>query len=206
MSKYSKTPWIVILGADGAGKSTVIDGLFSNLAEQNVEVLYQHWRPTLNRKATGEGCTVEDPHALPPRGICGSWTRIIALLVVWKLSFLGELRRSRKQGKFVIFDRYYGDLIIDPRRYRYGGGEIFAKLVFKLMPQPDLVILLDGSAEVFYQRKPEVELNVLKSIVEKYRNYVTDLELGTIIDAELPVAEVVEQVTSEVNNLLKNEV
>ena len=66
MSKLSKMPWIVFLGADGAGKSTVIDRVVVYLAERDVEVNDQHWRPTLREKQDDEGQVVDDPHALPP--------------------------------------------------------------------------------------------------------------------------------------------
>jgi len=56
----------------------------------------------------------------------------------------------------VICDRYYHDILIDPKRYRYGGPISVARLIGQLMPQPDLWVLLDASTEVLQARKQEV--------------------------------------------------
>jgi thymidylate kinase len=194
-------PWIVFLGADGAGKSTVIDRVTSYLCERGVEVNYQHWRPTLREKRDGKGQLVDDPHALPPRGKVESWGKVFILMAIWRYSFLTHLKVARQRGELIIFDRFYGDLLIDARRYRYGGGAWYAKMIFKLMPQPDLIFLLDADAEVLFQRKPEVELGELKHIVSRYRAYVVKHIKGRIINAEQAVDLVVEDVLTEVHGL-----
>lgn len=201
MSKLSKMPWIVFLGADGAGKSTVIDRVVVYLAERDVEVNDQHWRPTLREKQDDEGQVVDDPHALPPRGRVVSWARVLMLTAIWWLSFLTQLKRSRQKGELIIFDRYYGDLLVDPLRYRYGGGVWYAKMIFNLMPQPGLVFLLDADAEVLYQRKPEVELGELKNIVDRYRAYVDRHGKGQRINAEQTVDLVVKDVLDKMRGL-----
>jgi thymidylate kinase len=197
----NKMPWIVILGADGAGKSTVISKVVAYLGERNIQVNYQHWRPTIQKKQVTEGQVVTDPHALPPRGCVASWARVIILLVIWWYSFLHDIKISRKIGELVIFDRFYGDLLVDPRRYRYGGGAWYARMIFKMMPQPDLVILLAADAEVLYQRKPEVELGELHKIVARYRAYTDKHCKGRIINAEQTVDLVVADVLSELREL-----
>ena len=47
-------------------------------------------------------------------------------------------------------------MLVDPRRYRYGGAMWLARWVGKIIPKPDLWILLDAPAEVLQKRKQEV--------------------------------------------------
>lgn len=165
-------------------------------------MLYQHWRPVLDQNAKNNTTTVEDPHAQPSRSAVSSWARICILVSIWRLSFWGHLKKVRAAGKLIIFDRFYGDLLVDPKRYRYGGGRWFSSCAFKLMPKPNLVILLNARAEVLYARKPEVEIEELKRIVARYQKYVSSLKNGLVIDAEQSVEDVVKDVQSAVQNIL----
>jgi hypothetical protein len=56
----------------------------------------------------------------------------------------------------VQFDRYFHDVLVDPRRYRYGGPKWFAALLSRLLPEPDLVIVLDANEDLIFSRKTEL--------------------------------------------------
>ena len=45
----------------------------------------------------------------------------------------------------VLLDRCYHDLLVGPKRYGCGGPPCFARLVARVIPQPDLCIVLDVS-------------------------------------------------------------
>ena len=63
----------------------------------------------------------------------------------------------------MLFDRYHGDLLVDPRRYRYGGPMSLARLIVRFMPQPDLVFFLDATPEILLARKQEVSHAALEA-------------------------------------------
>ena len=191
MSGKNNMPWVAVLGADGSGKSTVIDGLIEHLASKKIDVVNQHWRPVLGGKDESDNGPVVDPHAQTPRGMVASMLKVGVLLVIWRLSFWGDIGKQRKQGKLVLFDRFYADLLNDPIRYRYGGSRVFASIVFKWMPKPDLIILLDAEAEVLYARKPEVEMGELKKIVSLYRDYIDNEKRGKLINSDQEVKKVI---------------
>lgn len=164
--------WIAFLGADGAGKSTVIDAVITDLEEKGVVVEYHHWKPVKHAKQEPkEGVTVDDPHNQKPRSIFMSWLKACGLVVQWRLRFSTNIWRSLNAGKLVLFDRFYDDMLVDYKRYRYHGGAGFAKWVFKLMPKPCAVIYLDADADILLGRKDEVPREVLVGIVEEYRKY-----------------------------------
>ncbi len=58
----------------------------------------------------------------------------------------------------MVFDRYLIDTVIDPKRYRYQGPSWVLRTVWRVVPKPDLVILLDAPAEVLHARKQEVPI------------------------------------------------
>lgn len=202
MSRKNNMPWVAILGADGSGKSTVIDGLIAHLETKKIGVEYQHWRPVLGGKSNKDSGPVVDPHAQVPRGMMASWVKILVLLFIWRCSFLGALGKHRNEGKLIIFDRFYADLLNDPIRYRYGGGRFFASLIFKLMPKPDLIVLLDAEAEILYARKPEVEIEELRRIVTRYRHYIKNKKQGLLVHSDQPVNKVISDVVDAVEKIL----
>jgi thymidylate kinase len=100
---------------------------------------------------------------------------------------------AKVQSTLVLFDRYYHDLLVDPRRYRYGGPMWLARLVGWLIPKPDIFILLDLPAEVAHARKPEVELDEAHRLRRRYLELAR--ELGAhVVDASRPLDEVVREV------------
>ena len=202
MSGKNNMPWVAVLGADGSGKSTVIDGLIEHLASKKIDVVNQHWRPVLGGKDESDNGPVVDPHAQTPRGMVASMLKVGVLLVIWRLSFWGDIGKQRKQGKLVLFDRFYADLLNDPIRYRYGGSRVFASIVFKWMPKPDLIILLDAEAEVLYARKPEVEMGELKKIVSLYRDYIDNEKRGKLINSDQEVKKVIADAVVAIEQVL----
>ena len=60
------------------------------------------------------------------------------------------------RSDFVQFDRYFHDVLVDSLRYRYGGPAWYAAFLCRLLPEPDLVILLDADADLIFARKSEL--------------------------------------------------
>lgn len=195
-------PWIAFLGADGSGKSTIIDAVMKHLEVMGIEVSYHHWRPVIGDKKA-DNTPVTDPHALPARGVISSWLRVVALTGIWWRSYFKQFAKLRKKRKFIIFDRFYEDLLVDPRRYRYGGGKVFAAFFFSFMPKPDLVMLLDADAEVLYARKPEVALERLRKIVTGYRSYIKTAKNGVLINSDQAVERVIAETIAKIDDLLE---
>ena len=78
----------------------------------------------------------DDPHGQPPRGLTASVLKLGWLWLNWWLAWFQTLRHGCRRG-YLIFDRYHGDLLVDPNRYRYGGPDWLAVLASRWMPQPD---------------------------------------------------------------------
>jgi thymidylate kinase len=107
------------------------------------------------------------------------------------LGYATDIYPSLARSTLVLFDRYYHDLIVDAKRYRYGGPMWAVQLVSRLIPRPDLVILLDAPPEVLYARKQEFPFAEARRQREAYLDLVKGLSNGYVIDASKPLDQVV---------------
>jgi thymidylate kinase len=109
--------FVVVMGPDGVGKSTLIEQLVEALEPAFGGHKRFHWRPMLlwRRKSTQD---TTKPHSLPPHGLWSSMARLWAHVLDYSLGYWVVIRPLLTRSHLVIFDRYYDDVLIDPTRYR----------------------------------------------------------------------------------------
>lgn len=184
---------IVVLGPDGAGKSSVILELLGKLAQGDRVVKMRHLKPFLISLQSGEpGAIVIDPHGKPSRSALLSIVKII----VWCLEEWYVTCFKDRNETLLIYDRYYHDLLIDPRRYRYGGPQWAAKIIGELIPQPKLWVLLDAPALVLQARKQEVTPEETSRQRQAYLAFVRKQKRYVIVDASQSLDRVVAELES----------
>ena len=180
---------VAFLGADGSGKSTVITALQAELAPTFSDIKYIHLRPTV-RTARAQEPPATDPHGQAPRSYLGSVAKMIYLLLAyiagWYVNVLPHLHRS----ELVIFDRYFHDTLVDPVRYRYAGPLWLVRLVGKLIPKPNLWILLDADPDILQSRKQEVSPQETSRQRNAYLALAQELPDFHIVDASRSPDEV----------------
>lgn len=187
-------PFIAFLGCDGSGKSTVIAGVTECLISSGIPVKTGHWRPTpFSIDSTAPRSAADAPHGEPPRGLASSVLKLAWLWINWWVAWFRYLGKERQQG-MLLFDRYHGDLLVDPRRYRYGGPMWMARAFSRLMPQPDHVFYLDAPPEVLLSRKQEVDSASLIRSRNAYLKLCSQSSCFHVIDASEPVETVVREV------------
>ena len=190
---------IVILGPDGAGKSSVIQGLIGRLEQDGRIVKMRHLKPQILLPRRGAAVMiVVDPHGKPPRSALTSVVKILVwLMEEWYANLFQDDRKT-----LLIYDRYYHDLLVDPLRYRYGGSMGAARLVGKMMPRPRLWLLLDAPAEILQARKQEVSLEETERQRSAYRAFVQGQKDHAIVDAAQPLDKVIADVERIVTRAL----
>jgi thymidylate kinase len=188
---FHKMPFIAFLGCDGSGKSAVIEAVTAVMEKQGHQVTRGHWRPAPFASPHKPTIAADDPHGLPPRGQLSSIVKLAWLWLNWWAGWFTTLRIASKNG-IVLFDRYHADLLVDSRRYRYGGPMCIARLASKCMPQPDLIIFLDASPEVLLARKQEVSSETLATSRTRYQCLCSSHSRFQVIDACHSLEDVIE--------------
>ena len=91
-----------------------------------------------------------------------------------------------------IRDRYYNDLLVDPKRYRLGITDWFVRVARFFIPKPDISLILTAEAQVIYNRKQEVSLIELKRQVKEYRSLSNNKDIINIDVNKSPEKIVIE--------------
>lgn len=183
---------VVFLGPDGCGKSSVVEQLQSRLSGtfRGVEVF--HLRPRWGRGGERIGPPVVDPHSLPSRGVVLSAVKLVYWALDYNLINLWRcLEWVTRSPRLIMFDRYYHDILVDPRRFRYGAPMWLARGFACLVPSPDLWIVLDAPADVIHSRKQEVSLAETERQCHAFRRLVDGLPNAHLVDATSSMNDVV---------------
>ena len=190
---------VVLLGPDGAGKSTTIDRVTDDVASLfpgGVEM------ETVAGFRTRPNIASSQPHAKTPRSLPVSIAKVVYWFLYYTPGYWMKVTPTLRRRTLRLNHRYLLDTVIDPRRYRYGGPEWLLRLAWRLAVKPDLVVLLDGPPEVIHARKQEVPFEETGRQCRAYRLTVEQLPYGYIVDATQSVAAVAADVNAQIVRLL----
>jgi thymidylate kinase len=203
--------FVAMVGLDGAGKTSVIEKL-----KQNTGAFFMpgrtrtfYWRPFLLpplqhlihplRKRKNQ--TVPEQESIADIGNRKTqqwrWKTCIPFLIkfiyYWLDFILGSVRYKgiHARGGLVLFDRYYYDQMVFPHRFRFTVPMPIFRLFSKLIPQPDVVILLTAPTETLISRKKEFPENELTRQLGEYRNLLTPFKNFSELDTDRNIEETV---------------
>ncbi len=173
---------IALLGSDGAGKSLLAENLASELCNEFPHFDLFHLKPPIFARPR-QGPPVTNPHAKPPRSTLFSLFKLTYFLFTYAFGYLVRIKPLISKGHFVIFDRYYHDLLVDPRRFRYSGSIRLVRFLSRFVPSPDLFLILDLSEHAILKRKQELPLRELCRQRRAYRRLGHSLRTAFLLDA-----------------------
>lgn len=186
--------WIAIIGPDGAGKSAVIDAIQKQFAFAYHKVKCFHLRPKSLLRRREASQPVTNPHGRPARGRILSIAKVFFLIADYWAGYVLELAPSMRRSQLMVFDRYIYDLLVDSKRVRYGGPAWLLRLAARVVPHPDLVILLDASPEVLWSRKQEVSFEEIGRQRAAYLKAAQRLPFAKVVNAAQPLPDVIRDV------------
>lgn len=172
--------FLAVVGPDGVGKTSFIEGLGARLAQLQAgkpdAIINAHFRPHLlpniRELLTGrkeEAAAFHNPHRAAPAGFPSSILRLGYYWADYLLGYWSVVRRNSGAGRTVIFDRYFHDFIVDPRRSRLSLPGWMPRLLLLMTPQPDLVFFLDGDPDLVFARKQELPRDEIARQLDAYR-------------------------------------
>ncbi len=148
---------IALCGPDGTGKTTLATGLEERLPGETLQL---HHRPEfLPYPRADVSRDFTEPYALPPRGRAKSVLKAIYLYLDWLLAWVFRIRPWTRKRGFVIIQRPWPDLRVDPHRYRLDVPDWLLRWLGHLLPAPDISFLLTASPEVIRARKHELTVS-----------------------------------------------
>ncbi|RDI24964.1 thymidylate kinase [Pseudacidovorax intermedius] len=159
---------VAFLGADGSGKSTMIQSVQRAILPAFRKTAYYHLRPRFLGKG-GSEANVSSPHEVRERSTVQTLAKIALFLLDYNLGYLSEILNKKIRSNFIVFDRYFYDLEIDPLRYRIASRDV--KLVTwsqEFVLKPDLVIVCTAEPASMVRRKSETTEEMARLLSERY--------------------------------------
>ena len=195
------SPIVAIVGPDGVGKTTLIQKVqFENSFFFSPKI--RHWRPAIlprlgdlikNNQELNFTQKNLSPRRKPGKGY---WLRLFYYVIDF---YIGRFRDNFVANtlKPIIYDRYFLDSYVDPVRYGFSSNRGI-KLLYHLLPKPDLVILLYDEPKHIHERKPELPVEE----IERQLNLWLKLAAEGYVDVILPVDRPPEELAKDVEFLI----
>lgn len=175
--------FVVILGPDGSGKSTVTGLLLSELERAFRRTWRFHWRPSLLPKlkrassqaaeaAPADPVVQQPAHVSKYRGLV-SLARFLYYWLDFVIGYWLIIYPRKAQSTLVVGERYFPDVLVHPERYGFDVSPRLMRLAARFVPAPDLLVLLRGDPEAIFARKPELPVALIESQI---RGYIEEAE------------------------------
>jgi thymidylate kinase len=218
LCRFMSTPsglFIVVLGVDGSGKTTVIGDVMllvekfltrSRRLAFNFHLLphisdLRNWIHSKQRKGYPVVEMVGDGPVLTPY----STFRVLASLAYHTVGYLlGYLYLFvvRRLGYLIIMERYVYDYFIQPRYQRV--PKWMLKDVQAIVPRPDAMIYLQGDPQLIHDRKPELSVKEIERQQAIFHGLLLRASRGYTIDIGTPPQAVARQVGCTVCSILEH--
>jgi thymidylate kinase len=193
--KIVKPPghFIVLEGADGVGKSTVLDAILPWCSEWCAgRATYDfHWKPVRLHSGPRKPTPSVDPRNSAPRTPIASLAYLGFHILGFWWGWIFRIRPLLSKSHCVVGDRYSYDLFLDPRRFRLKLPDGLCRLALWLTPKPDLTVALVADPEVVHARKPELTVDEISAYQQRWLDIAKNKPGMLTVSADGCPAEVI---------------
>ncbi len=178
---------IQIVGPDGAGKTTVAEALTETFEAEGWAVVPVAMRPAPIDRVTNRDHDYRQPHRDRPRSVLRSTAKVAAKFAYAWAQSIGRRMNGSHAEKPTMFieERGWLDHCVDNRRYRihpWAAGLV--RRLRRLVPQPDLTIVLGGDPLEIADRKHELPPAEVERQLDMWRFVLTDLPDDHLIELD----------------------
>jgi thymidylate kinase len=182
-----KGKFIVFLGVDGVGKSSITHSLKKMCEDENKDLIIEHWRPNLfPALRNNKEIYTDNVNQIKTSENLGIKKNLISLIRYFYYTldfFLGyqfKLKKQIKNGNTFIIERYFFDNMINPHRYKFF-NPFLDNFIYKLIAKPDLLVLLTCDPKIAFERKNELSIEELQNTQEDYLAFLNSYEFTKCI-------------------------
>jgi thymidylate kinase len=193
--------YLTIVGPDGVGKTTLRHGLLERLEPEVGVRSDRRGGPLVEmRKRAGERSG--DAATASPAGRLLTTAKLFYLFADQWLRWLRDLRRWRAGGGWIILERGWWDLAVFPTRYRIIEPGRLHRWLGRLVPRPDLIVVLEADPATVVARKAELTSAEITRQSELWRSILPSWQPQLFLDSSRPLDLLVTQTLAapEVSN------
>lgn len=183
--------FIAFSGPDGAGKSTLVQPFIDFLYDlglsqtnkphhfltKNIPSL--HKLPGAPKKYAKQDYT--KPYEAKETGMLSSILRTVYYYIAFLADRWFYINKMMHSNQVVIFDRYYLDLVADPKRIRISLNKGLVARLFNVLPKPNYSIIVLADKDQILERKDELTEKKLKELLISYSELPRKFKKSEII-------------------------
>lgn len=198
---------VLIVGPDGAGKSSLAAELERRLAPYFRGIHRYHWRPRclpnlgalLARQASEDS---SNPHGL---GVRPPIVSGLSLLYYWVDYLMGrvQFRILRSRSRLILLERGWDDMIVDPTRYRMAPLPRLHRTLRSLVFKENLMLVLTADARTIGARKGELTEREIARQTEEWRSLAADKSRARLVDVSRPFDAVADDAVNHVVHVME---
>lgn len=183
---------IACLGPQGSGKASVIEALNHKPLDVFEHVHTMELRPGVMRASTIK--PGRSTRKREPRGRFTTIVKLMMFVVDYWLGYWLWIRPKLVRSTLVVSNRYFDDVLVDPRLYRIDRALAFARLLLRWVPRPELWLVFDIPLQALQARQGgDLEEEEATRQRGEYRRLLRDHENVVVLDADQPLDRVVAQ-------------
>jgi len=204
--------FIVFLGPDGSGKSTIANEVLKILKGGFRKTWHFHWRPgilpSLGRKkrlSSNKNTTnAPVPSTTFKYGVGLSLARFFYYFADFALGSV-KITLARMQTTLVVSERYYYDHFVHPERYAFKIPKWVFRIGLVAIRKPDLVIVLENDPRIIWERKKELPLEEITRQLDLYKKFAKS-ERGFCVRTDDSVDTISKNIAVEVLKICERKI